>query len=303
MYLKVKLKNELISRDMLIIIFISLLFSFSVNLLYKSLENRGNYYVKIEDEDKTELSAEFVNIISEIKEVKISEKDEDVRYIIKEGFGEKFHNGELSGLIEVNKLSFKSGINLLNDRIATKLATHYIYRNLYERMSKESGISFEEYQAKLSETQLLNEIFVLNINNENILKGMAKQTDYSGYLKLFFIISVGMYISIKAFEELRAMRVSGLSDRLRLSGKGELNLFVSHIAAASLKFFVFLISAFLMTFTEIKIYNISMILFYISAIMLYILGRLVRDETAFAIISKIMWILFVIFGMLIKFAG
>ena len=130
MYSIIKVKNEIFSKALLIRVIIALSSAFILCILGKSLEAPLSFKVSIVDEDKTALSVKTAEDIGSLSGVSVTDKDADIRYVIKKGFAGYFKKGEFNSLIDVEKNSFKQGVSLLNDRIATKLVSNYKYLNL-----------------------------------------------------------------------------------------------------------------------------------------------------------------------------
>ena len=205
MYTGIRIKNELCKWSLLIIIISSFTFAVALTFFSKSLETPAVYNVEIVDEDNTVLSYKAVKMVRELSGVVIVKSDADVKYVIKNGFMEKFEKGEFDGLIDVRKNSLKRGISLLNDRIVTRLVSDYIYLNLYDRMNKVKKISFEDYEKNLKKTRLVNEILFIRVNDSQINDNLVSEVDFTSYIALFFLLTV--YINIgRDFRQVKACR-------------------------------------------------------------------------------------------------
>lgn len=300
MYTGIKLKNELINKWAFILIIISFTFSFALNIFGKSLETPTSFKVNIVDEDGSKLSRKTAENIGEFNGVEITDKEADIKYIIKKGFEENFVKGEFSGLIEVKKNSFKQGVSLLNDRIATKLVSDYIYLNLYDRIRTEKDISFDEYEKSLAKTKLVNEILFISVNNREIADGISSDVNFSSYIALFFLLLVSMNISINQVVKFNRIRNKGILARLKLSGVKEIAVVLNEIFIASLKC-TFVILPFILFKTDVKVFVIAILLFYINLTINLILEKATKSEEALIFVARSVMIIFLALGMFINF--
>ena len=300
MYTGIKLKNELINKWAFILIIISFTFSFALNIFGKSLETPTSFKVNIVDEDGSKLSRKTAENIGEFNGVEITDKEADIKYIIKKGFEENFVKGEFNGLIEVKKTSFKQGVSLLNDRIATKLVSDYIYLNLYDRIRLEKDISFDEYEKSLAKTKLVNEILFISVNNREIADGISSDVNFSSYIALFFLLLVSMNISINQVVKFNRIRNKGILARLKLSGVKEIAVVLNEIFIASLKC-TFVILPFILFKTGIKVFVIAILLFYINLTINLILEKATKSEEALIFVARSVMIIFLALGMFINF--
>ena len=300
MYIGIKLKNELINKWVFILIIVSFTFSFALNIFGKSLETPTNVKVKIVDEDKSNLSHKTVESIGALNGVEITDKEADIKYIIKKGFEENFIKGEFNGLIEVKKNSFKQGISLLNDRIATKLVSDYIYLNLYDRIRVEKDISFDEYEKSLAKTKLVNEILFISVNNREIADGISSEINFSSYISLFFLLLISMNISINQVAKFNRIRNNGILARLKLSGVKEINAVLNEILITSLKC-TGVILPFILFKADIKVLIIAILLFYINLTINLILEKATKSEEALIFAARSVMIIFLALGMFINF--
>jgi len=299
-YTGIKLKNELINKWAFILIIISFTFSFALNIFGKSLETPTSFKVNIVDEDGSKLSRKTAENIGEFNGVEITDKEADIKYIIKKGFEENFVKGEFNGLIEVKKTSFKQGVSLLNDRIATKLVSDYIYLNLYDRIRLEKDISFDEYEKSLAKTKLVNEILFISVNNREIADGISSDVNFSSYIALFFLLLVSMNISINQVVKFNRIRNKGILARLKLSGVKEIAVVLNEIFIASLKC-TFVILPFILFKTGIKVFVIAILLFYINLTINLILEKATKSEEALIFVARSVMIIFLALGMFINF--
>lgn len=300
MYTGIKLKNELINKWAFILIIISFTFSFVLNILEKSLETPTSFKVNIVDEDGSKLSYKTVESIGAFSGVEITDKEADIKYIIKKGFEENFVKGEFNGLIEVKKTSFKQGVSLLNDRIATKLVSDYIYLNLYDRIRTEKDISFDEYEKSLAKTKLANEILFISVNNREIADGISSDINFSSYIALFFLLLVSMNISINQVVKFNRIRNKGILARLKLSGVKEIAVVLNEIFIASLKC-TFVILPFILFKTDVKVFVIAILLFYMNLTINLILEKATKSEEALIFLARSVMIIFLALGMFINF--
>ena len=300
MYTGIKLKNELINKWAFILIIISFTFSFALNIFGKSLETPTSFKVNIVDEDGSKLSRKTAENIGEFNGVEITDKEADIKYIIKKGFEENFVKGEFNGLIEVKKTSFKQGVSLLNDRIATKLVSDYIYLNLYDRIRTEKDISFDEYEKGLAKTKLANEILFISVNNREIADGISSDINFSSYIALFFLLLVSMNISINQVVKFNRIRNKGILARLKLSGVKEIAVVLNEIFIASLKC-TFVILPFILFKTDVKVFVIAILLFYINLTINLILEKATKSEEALIFVARSVMIIFLALGMFINF--
>lgn len=300
MYTGIKLKNELINKWLLILIIISFIFSFALNIFGKSLETPTNFKINIVDEDESKLSHKTVENIGAFSGVEITDKEADIKYIIKKGFEDNFVKGEFNGLIEVKKTSFKQGASLLNDRIATKLVSDYIYLNLYDRIRLEKNISFDEYEKSLAKTKLANEILFISVNNREIADRVSSDINFSPYIALFFLLLVSMNISINQVVKFNRIRNKGILARLKLSGVKEIIVVLNEIFIASLKC-TFVILPFILFNTDIKVFVIAILLFYIYLLINLILEKASKSEEALIFAARSVMIIFLTLGMFINF--
>ena len=300
MYIGIKLKNELINKWVFILIIVSFTFSFALNIFGKSLETPTNVKVKIVDEDKSNLSHKTVESIGALNGVEITDKEADIKYIIKKGFEENFIKGEFNGLIEVKKNSFKQGISLLNDRIATKLVSDYIYLNLYDRIRVEKDISFDEYEKSLAKTKLVNEILFISVNNREIADGISSEINFSSYISLFFLLLISMNISINQVAKFNRIRNNGILARLKLSGVKEINAVLNEILITSLKC-TGVILPFILFKADIKVLIIAILLFYINLAINLILEKASKSEEGLIFATRSIMIIFLALGMFINF--
>jgi len=299
-YTGIELKNELINKWVFILIIVSFTFSFALNIFGKSLETPTSFKVKVVDEDKSNLSRKTAESIGALSGVEITDKEADIKYIIKKGFEENFIKGDFNGLIEVKKNSFKQGISLLNDRIATKLVSDYIYLNLYDRIRLEKDISFDEYEKSLAKTKLVNEILFISVNNREIADGISSEINFSSYISLFFLLLISMNISINQVAKFNRIRNNGILARLKLSGVKEINAVLNEILVTSLKCTV-VILPFILFKADIKVLIIAILLFYINLAINLILEKASKSEEGLIFIARSIMILFLIFGMFINF--
>lgn len=300
MYTGIKLKNELINKWAFILIIISFTFSFVLNILEKSLETPTSFKVNIVDEDGSKLSYKTVESIGAFSGVEITDKEADIKYIIKKGFEENFVKGEFNGLIEVKKTSFKQGVSLLNDRIATKLVSDYIYLNLYDRIRTEKDISFDEYEKSLAKTKLANEILFISVNNREIADGISSDINFSSYIALFFLLLVSINISINHVVKFNRIRNKGILARLKLSGVKEIAVVLNEIFIASLKC-TFVILPFILFKTDVKVFVIAILLFYMNLTINLILEKATNSEEALIFLARSVMIIFLALGMFINF--
>lgn len=300
MYTGIKLKNELINKWLLILIIISFIFSFALNIFGKSLETPTNFKINIVDEDESKLSHKTVENIGAFSGVEITDKEADIKYIIKKGFEDNFVKGEFNGLIEVKKTSFKQGASLLNDRIATKLVSDYIYLNLYDRIRLEKNISFDEYEKSLAKTKLANEILFISVNNREIADRVSSDINFSPYIALFFLLLVSMNISINQVVKFNRIRNKGILARLKLSGVKEIAVVLNEIFIASLKC-TFVILPFILFKADVKVFVIAILLFYINLTINLILEKTTKSEEALIFLARSVMIIFLALGMFINF--
>ena len=300
MYIEIKLKNELINKWVFILIAISFTFSFVLNIFGKSLETPTNFKVNIVDEDGSNLSHKTAESIGALNGVEITDKEADIKYIIKKGFEKNFVKGELNGLIEVKKNSFKQGISLLNDRIATKLVSDYIYLNLYDRIRLEKDISFDEYERSLAKTKLANEILFISVNNRKIADGISSDINFSSYITLFFLLLISMNISINQVAKFNRIRNNGILARLELSGVKEINAVLNEILVTSLKC-AGVILPFILFKADIKVLIIAILLLYIYLGFSLILEKASKSEEGLIFVTRSVMIVFLALGMFINF--
>lgn len=300
MYGKIKIKKEIINRAMLLLILSSFLFIFIFNLFQKSLENPTSFKVKIIDKDDTETSADIVESIKLLDGVNISDTGADVEYIIKQGFEKKFLDGNFDGLIDVKKNSFKQGISLLNDRIATKLVSDYIYKNLYNRIRLENGMSFEEYNKTLAKTRLENEILFISLNDRKIENALNSEIEYSSYVKLFFMLLVGLSIGMKHIIKINRIRTNGILERLKLSGSKEEGVIFVELTSAMLKYIVFILPFFVLK-NEIKLYVIAIVIFVLNMFVCCLTEKITKSEEVLMFMLRSIMILFLIIGIIVNF--
>ena len=300
MYTGIKLKNELINKWAFILIIISFTFSFALNIFGKSLETPTSFKINIVDEDESKLSHKTVENIGAFSGVEITDKEADIKYIIKKGFEDNFVKGEFNGLIEVKKTSFKQGVSLLNDRIATKLVSDYIYLNLYDRIRTEKDISFDEYEKSLAKTKLVNEILFISVNNREIADGISSDINFSSYIALFFLLLVSMNISINQVVKFNRIRNKGILARLKLSGVKEIAVVLNEIFIASLKC-TFVILPFILFKTDVKVFVIAILLFNINLTINLILEKASKSEEALIFLARSVMIIFLALGIFINF--
>ena len=232
--------------------------------------------------------------------MEIAGKEADIEYIIKKGFEENFVKGEFNGLIEVKKTSFKQGVSLLNDRIATGLVSDYIYLNLYDRIRLEKDISFAEYEKSLAKTKLANEILFISVNNREIADETSSEINFSSYIALFFLLLVSMNISINQVAKFNRIRNNGILARLKLSGVKEINAVLNEILATSLKC-TGVILPFILFKADIKVFFIAILLFYINLAFNLILEKASKSEEALIFVIRSVMIVFLALGMFINF--
>nr|WP_315104093.1 ABC transporter permease [uncultured Catonella sp.] len=300
MYTGIELKNELINKWVFILIIVSFTFSFALNIFGKSLETPTSFKVKIVDEDKSNLSRKTAESIGALSGVEITDKEADIKYIIKKGFEENFIKGEFNGLIEVKKNSFKQGISLLNDKIATKLVSDYIYLNLYDRIRVEKDISFDEYEKSLAKTKLVNEILFISVNNREIADGISSEINFSSYITLFFMLLVSMNISMNQVVKFKRIRNNGILARLKLSGVKEINAVLNEILVTSLKC-TGVILPFILFKADIKVLIIAILLFYMNLAFNLILEKTSKSEEALIFVTRSVMMIFLALGMFINF--
>lgn len=300
MYNVIKIKNELIRKQVFALIVFSFSFAFVLSLFSKSLQTPVSFKVNIVDEDKTQLSKKAVFAITNLSGVSITALNPDVKYTIKEGFEDNFLKGNFSELIKVDKTSFKRGISLLNDRIVTKLVSDYIYLNLYERIKLIKDISFTEYEKSLDKTKLDNEILLLNINDGNIIDKSVPDIDYTSYIALFFMVLICGNIGLKGVLELNQMRNNGVLYRLRLCGIGVIRVisieFVSTLIKSTLALYPFIFFRF-----DIKIFLIGIPLVIINYIINILLEKIAGSEETLVFISRSVMIIFLGVALVLNF--
>ena len=300
MYSIIKVKNEIFSKALLIRVIIALSSAFILCILGKSLEAPLSFKVSIVDEDKTVLSAKTAEDIGSLSGVSVTDKDADIRYVIKKGFAGYFKKGEFNSLIDVEKNSFKQGVSLLNDRIATKLVSNYIYLNLYERINSSKKMSFEDYDKSLSGTRFENEILTVRVNDRKISSGLSEDVDILSYIVMFFITFFSMNIGLSQVVKLNRIRNNQVLDRLKLSGVNECCVIFNELIVSSLKTMAVIVP-FMIIKTDIKIYFIAILLFYLNLIVNFILERTLKSEAVLVIMARGAMILFLAAGMFINF--
>ena len=300
MYTGIRLKSEILRWSLLIIIAFSFAFALALGVFSKSMESRVSFKVTIIDEDNTRLSKEAVTIISGLSGVTLTREDADVKYTIKKGYEDNFSKGRFDGLIEVNKNSLKQGISLLNDRIVTKLVSDYIYLNLYERINSVESISFESYAKDLEKTKLNNEILLIKVNDGKLADNLATEVDFTSYIALFFLLTLGISISIGAVIKHNKMRTSGLLDRLELSGTGETKVIILDFLASCIKSMGVVLPFILCEF-ETKIFIITAILFALYYVIGLLIERVSKSEDILVIVLRSVMILFLGLGMVFNF--
>lgn len=300
MYTLIKLKNELLNRQLLILITFSVIFVTLLNIFDKSMEAPTNFKVNIADEDNTLLSQRAVKAISKLSGVEITENDADISYVINKGFGEHFKKGKLSGLIEVKKNSFKQGASLLNDRIAIRMVSDYIYLNLYDRINAETKLSFEEYEKSLERTKLENEILSVMINDRKINDRVSSDINFSSYIMLLFMLLVSLNMGIYHTVRLNRMRTDGILDRLKISGLSEINVILDEVLIVSIKSMAVIVP-FILLKSDINVYIIAISLFYLNLILNLILERISKSEEALVFAARSVMILFLGVGVVLKF--
>lgn len=300
MYIGIKLKNELINRQLLILIAFSIIFVTLLNIFTKSMEAPTSFKVNIVDNDKTVLSISTVKAISRLSGVEVTKNDADIIYVINKGFGKYLKKGELTGLIEVKKNNFKQGTSLLNDRIATNIVRDYIYLNIYDRIKLENNMSFEEYEKNLAKTKLDNEILYISVNDRKLADNKAFGINFSSYIILLFILLVSISISISQTVRLNRLRNKGVAARLKLSGVNEVSIILSEILSASIKC-IMVILPLLLFIRDLKIYAIAVSLFYINLMINLLLEKISKSEEVLVIALRSVMILFLGLGILLKF--
>ena len=82
MYTLIKLKNELLNRQLLILITFSVIFVTLLNIFDKSMEAPTNFKVNIADEDNTLLSQRTVRAISKLSGVESTENDAEIKALV-----------------------------------------------------------------------------------------------------------------------------------------------------------------------------------------------------------------------------
>ena len=300
MYTGIRLKSEILRWSLLLIIAFSFAFALALGVFSKSMESRVSFKVTIIDEDNTKLSKEAVTIISGLSGVTLTREDADVKYTIKKGYEDNFTKGRFDGLIEVNKNSLKQGISLLNDRIVTKLVSDYIYLNLYERINSVESISFESYKKNLERTKLNNEILLIKVNDGKLADNLATEVDFTSYIALFFLLTLSISISIGAVIKHNKMRISGLLDRLELSGTGEKKVIMLDFLASCIKS-MGVVLPFILCGFETKIFIITAILFALYYVIGLLTERVSKSEDILVIVLRSVMILFLGLGMVFNF--
>ena len=300
MYIGIKLKNELINRQLLILIAFSIIFVTLLNIFTKSMEAPTSFKVNIVDNDKTVLSISTVKAISRLSGVEVTKNDADIIYVINKGFGKYLKKGELTGLIEVKKNNFKQGTSFLNDRIATNIVRDYIYLNIYDKIKSENHMSFEEYEKNLAKTKLDTEILYISVNDRKLADNKAFDINFSSYIILLFILLVSISISISQTVRLNRLRNKGVAARLKLSGVNEVSIILSEILSASIKC-IMVILPLLLFIRDLKIYAIAVSLFYINLMINLLLEKISKSEEVLVIALRSVMILFLGLGILLKF--
>lgn len=300
MYIWVKLRNEIFRKSILGLILLSFLFIFILNLFENSLKEPVVFRINIIDEDNTKLSEKAVQSIKKLDGVSIIKNKADAEYIIKKGFAEYFSKGRFDGLIEVKKNSFKSGISLLNDRIATRLVSDYIYLDLYHRIKSEQKISFDEYEKTLAKTRLENEILSIAVNDRKIDNKFNADINYSSYIIIFFLLLVSLSIAANQMVKLNKIRNNGVLYRLKLSGIRESGIILDEIMISFIKCMI-VILPFLITRSELKAYIITVILFCLNLPVSYILERISKSEEGLVFSLRVIMVLFLAVGMFVNF--
>ena len=301
MYSLIRIKNELLSKSVFTLILLSLLFIFVFNIFDKSISSPGKFEIKISDEDKSMISKkEMADLYGTDSVIPVSE-DADIEYIMKKDFGKKFLQGNFDGLIQVKRNNFKSGAGLINDRIAVKLVSDYIYFDLYDRIRAEKNISFDDYEKSLVKTKFANQILDINVNDRKIAESINKGIDYSSYIIQAILLVIGLHIGNFTFLYIKTIRNRGVLNRIMLSGVKERVIQGTEIMLAILKYLIFLFPMFFFMEIKLKQYVLVAFFFFINLLASYFLEKLSKTEEAFKFITNSLMILFLFIGMIIYF--
>lgn len=301
MYSLIRIKNELLSKSVFVLILLSLLFIFVFNIFDKSISAPSKFKIKISDDDKSMISRKEMESLSELDNIVAVSEDADIEYIIKKDFGKNFLLGNFDGLIQVKRNNFKVGVGLINDRIATKLVSDYIYFNLYDRVKVEEEIDFEEYEKSLVKTKFANQILDINVNDRKIAESINKGIDYSSYIILAFLMVISLQLGNIGFLYIKTIRNKGVLNRIMLSGVKERVIQGTEIMLAILKYLIFLFPMFFFMEIKLKQYVVVAFFFFINLLASYFLEKLSKTEEAFKFITNSLMILFLFIGMMIYF--
>ena len=301
MYSLIRIKNELLSKSVFTLILLSLLFIFVFNIFDKSISAPSKFKIKISDEDKSMISKkEMANLYGTDSVIPVSE-DADIEYIMKKDFGKKFLQGNFDGLIQVKRNNFKSGAGLINDRIAVKLVSDYIYFDLYDRIRAEKNISFDDYEKSLVKTKFANQILDINVNDRKIAESINKGIDYSSYIIQAILLVIGLHIGNFTFLYIKTIRNRGVLNRIMLSGVKERVIQGTEIMLAILKYLIFLFPMFFFMEIKLKQYVLVAFFFFINLLASYFLEKLSKTEEAFKFITNSLIILFLFIEIMIYF--
>lgn len=323
MYFRIRLKTTVKSFKILILFLFTFVFAFVCRYFFNHSHTDRVYDIAVIDEDESEASRSLIENFAKIDGVRfirasvgdspkalLREGRYYSVYTIKKGYMDKLMKAEMEGLIDVESFSSNSAVKWLNDKLAAIIIKDYVFYDIYGRISENEEVSLAFYKKKAEATEKENEILSLNVIEKHEKVSLeAPEMLYSlrlnRYAVFLFSSLIGMYGSLKFFERLCEMKLSGLEHRLTLIGIGRRKLLLS-------EFFIHIIvyilcSSVLFVIVEnigVSVFLFSFLSMILSTALFFMIEYLAENLIVYRILSRIFYMFLLIglmFFMYIKF--
>lgn len=317
MYFKLRLKSLLRSRELIVLLFLSIglgLCCYYFANVKKSVKE--SYDIAIVDQDNTEASKKLINDISNMSGIRVTLSNAEsfgenlissgkyyLVYTIKKGYESKLQAGKIEDMIDLQTFSNNTAVKWINDKVAAIIIKEYVFYDMYTRIREYDEISLQDYIDSANTTKAENEILFLNVieNSKTVdLNNLEELTvvKINKYSVFLFLTGIGMYFSLKAVARLCKMRVSGLTDRLVLAKIGKKKMFFSEFLIGLVKqiFFSFLLFA-MVRKLEFNIYSVSFLFMIISFCFFTIIERYSKDTVVYYILSCFIFVIMLVLAI------
>lgn len=322
MYVLIRMKSLIRSIRFWIPVFLGIVFGLCLHLIANSSVQDIQYEIAVIDEDRTEASQRLVDEIKKINGIKtksvtgehhakdlISQGNYYLVYTIKKGYMEQLKSANIKDLIDVDSFSINTSVKWLNDKVAAIIIREYVYYDMFLRIKKEQNRSFSDYEEEVRNTKKQSEILRLNVINESqksnasgVSTNLLRRNNYA---VLLFLVGIGVYTGLKAFQNVCEMRQSGLSLRLRKAGIKEASLFLSELFIVITTVFA-VIGTFILIGSGVglTVYAMSLAVSLIGSLMFWGLSGISGTTATYLLLSWTVLILLLIgscFVMYLKF--